>query len=148
MSEPVMLCKKRSGMLSAADRRAKAIIDKMSLGECAYVQIRRARNPKLHRKFFALVQFAFDNWRVQDAPAAQNIERFRKDLTIAAGFYDVVLGIDGQTHLEAKSIAWDKMGEEEFTPLYEQVVEVLARGFIPGMTRAQAERFAAELESF
>ena len=148
MSEPVLLCKKRSGMLSPADARARSIVQHMSLGECAYAQIRRARNPKLHRKFFALVQFAFDNWRVHDAPAAQNIDRFRKDLTIAAGFYEVVLGIDGKSHLEAKSIAWDKMGEEEFTPLYEKVVEVLAEGFIPGMTPAQAERFAMELEAF
>ena len=148
MTAPALLVKKRLGFLSAGDPHAKAIIDKMGLGECALFSIRRIRNPKLHRKFFALIQFAFDNWRPDTGAAPKDIETFRRDLIIAAGFHKIVLGMDGQAYLEARSIAWDQMGEEEFTPLYEAVVRVLAQGFIPGMTPAEAERFVNELEGF
>ena len=156
MTAPALLVKKRLGFLSAGDPHAKAIIDKMGIGEVALFSIRRIRNPKLHRKFFALIQFAFDNWRPDRTyeygsprgAVEKDIETFRRDLIIAAGFHKIVLGMDGKAYLEARSIAWDQMGEEEFTPLYEAVVRVLAQGFIPGMTPAEAERFVNELEGF
>jgi hypothetical protein len=141
-----MLIKKRPGHLSAGDAIAKQVLDRVGIGECVMCSIRRVRNPKLHRKFFALIKLAFDNWRPLGAtPDTKNIEQFRKELIIAAGYYDVVLSLSGEPHLEAKSIAWDRMGEEEFTPLYEAVVEVLSRGFLPGLTTEQAERFALEV---
>lgn len=143
-----MLVKKRAGHLSAGDARARDIIGQMSIGECALCTVRRVRNPKLHRKFFALVKFAFDNWRPVDGKEFRNIESFRKELIIAAGFHQTVLGVDGAVRLEAKSVAWDRMGEEEFTPLYEAVVAVLGDGFIPGLTATEAAGFAASLEGF
>lgn len=102
------------------------------------VTLREQRNPKFHRKMFALFNVAFDLWsehctpvQYQGEPVAPNFDRFRKDLTILAGFYEPVFTIDGELRLEPKSLRFDSMDDFEFSQLYEVMIDTVIRK-VPG----------------
>jgi hypothetical protein len=144
----VAMVKTDRGTLAAADPFAVRQIGNIAAGEYVLVSLRRDRNPGHHRKFMAMAKLAFDQWnpaekQLDGMPAQKSFDVFRRELVIAAGFYEVVLGINGEARLEARSLAFDKMGQEEFTEVYDAVFAVLTRGILPGsMSKPEAERLA------
>ena len=119
-----------SGALAPADSETAAFLARLKLGQGLRAEVKRARNILFHRRMFALLNFAFDLW---DCPAleyqgqlvAKNFDRFRKDITILAGFFDTVTNLRGEVRLEAKSLAFHNMGEEEFERVYKAVLGVV-----------------------
>ncbi len=57
----------------------------------------------------------------------KNFERFRKDLTILAGHYHVVIRLDGTAKPEADSLAFGNMDQETFNGLYSNVLDVILK---------------------
>jgi len=109
-------------------------IKRMDAGEIFTVEFIFQRNPKFHRKMFALFQVGFDAWEPdrkhkthKGKPVEKNFERFRSDITILAGYYDQVFDLKGRMKLEAKSISFAKMVQDEFEQLYSAVIDVLLR---------------------
>jgi len=47
---------------------------------------------------------------------------FRSHLTVLAGYYDSFAGIDGRVRVEAKSISYSNMTQEEFEQLYSALI--------------------------
>jgi hypothetical protein len=147
MSAPITLAKVGSGHLAPFDGQARAALAKWGEGEMLVAEIRRPRNPAFHRKAFALLQFAYGQWNpagrsIEGMPAKKDFDVFRKELTIQAGFYEVVLGLDGQARLEAQSLSYGAMDDEKFERWYNAVFEVLTDTILPGLSRDQAERMA------
>jgi hypothetical protein len=144
----VMLVKGPRGHLQPFDGEARSYLSSMRRGQPVLCSMRLPRNPAFHRKFFALIAFAFDHWTppnmYEGRVAIRDRDSFRKQLTIAAGYHHTVLQLDGTVRLEARSIAWDQMGEQEFHDLYEAVTRVLAEGFLPGVDAETLEQWAAE----
>ena len=82
------------------------------------VEFKVKRNPKLHRKFFSLVNMLFENQE-----GYTNIYDLRRDLTIAAGYYEEKINhFTGEVKLEAKSISFASMDEVEFRQLYKDFI--------------------------
>lgn len=134
-----MLSKINGALVPAfeADREA---VNKIAPGSLVRCDIIQPRNAKFHRKFFALLNLAFEAWEPADQdykglPVQKNFERFRKDLVIAAGFYDVVANIKGEVRAEAKSISFAKMDDEEFSRLYNAVANVILQRVMTNYTR-------------
>ncbi|MXV39372.1 DUF1367 family protein [Flavobacteriaceae bacterium Ap0902] len=88
------------------------------------VEVKRPRNIKFHRKFFALINMVFENQEHYT-----NVDHLRKDLTIASGYYDTWFDFNGVEQIEAKSIAFHKMNEDEFAELYNRVLDVIVEKF-------------------
>lgn len=97
--------------------------EKVPYGEVV-VEIKRNRNPKNHRRFFAFVKQAFD---MQDHYDEQEV--FRKVLQLKAGFFDLVVSEKGQNVYLPKSVAWDQLDEIEFKELFTRVVNAFIRDF-------------------
>lgn len=97
-------------------------IKKLKVGEMYTVEVKKPRNVKFHRKFFALINMVFENQEVYD-----DIEKFRKDLTIAAGFYEEHVTFDGEIKQTAKSIAFHKMDDIEFSELYSKFIDTVIK---------------------
>ena len=98
------------------------------------------RNLKFHRKLFVLFGIAFDAFdlgeiRYKGVIVKKNMERFRKDITIKAGFYDVVFNLEGELRLEAKSISFAKMDDEEFGRLYNECINVILEKVLTNYTK-------------
>jgi len=86
--------------------------------------ITQPRNLKFLRKFFGLIDLVYQN---QEAYATA--DELREMITIASGYVDVVYTLDGNSHLEAKSISFAKMKEEEFEQLYSAVLDSIEKYF-------------------
>ncbi len=111
------------------------LLSKVKVGETVRLTLVRPRNIKFHRKFFALMNLAFDYWTPpkhgegsawsEQMPIERNLERFRKDITILAGYYDATYRLNGDVRLEAKSISFGSMSEDDFEKLYSKVIDVI-----------------------
>ena len=127
----VILTKTRAGLIPA-DPPSQEWFDKLWLGEDIHGEFRRYRNLAFHRKYFALLNLAFDHWQPGEVTSRhgtpeKNFDRFRADLAIMCGFYDVVIRLDGSTRIEAKSISFAKMDQEQFQELYDKTITVLIK---------------------
>jgi hypothetical protein len=86
----------------------------LGVGEFFSFTYKKPRNQRLHRKFFALLTYAFDHWepargrkrlKHHGVPIEKNFEAFRKHITILAGYYTATYDLKGRLELEAKSIS-------------------------------------------
>lgn len=126
-------------------------------GAMVRVGITVMRNPLFHRKFFALVKFAFDIWSESCKPAEYkghpikpSFERFRKDLTILCGYYDATYNVRGEVRLEAKSIAFGNMPQDEFEGLYSKAIDVILSTILnrPDLTPEKVRAYVDEVMRF
>ena len=120
---------------------------KLKIGKTYTATIREQRNPKFHKKYFALIHcaWAFLNGQ-QTAFFKENEEIFRKTVEMAAGHCEVVYSIERKEWVEVpKSIAYDKIDEVEFRDLYERVKDVLFLVFLKGISE---EEFMDALSNF
>lgn len=120
----------RSGnsLKPAKDQDLKKL-KKFKEGEMILVRVDRPRNPKLHRKYFALIKVTFENQEY-----FQDIEHLRKFLEMAAGYYEIAYLPNRKTgeivtQYWPKSIAWDKLGQDEFQELFEGVLQQIYLNF-------------------
>lgn len=97
----------------------RIILDKIPSMEETLFKIERPRNPRFHRKYFAMINLAFEN---QDDFGLEEAEQFRQYLQMRAGFYITKDTPTGNAYF-AKSIAFDSMDGAEFENLYEKVWE-------------------------
>ncbi len=109
-----------------------SVVKGLAAGEVIKFTFKKIRNGKFHRKFFALLNFAFEAWepdrvrqQYKGMPVQKNFERFRSDVTIAAGYYTQTFDLDGNMKLEAMSISFAKMDDTEFEKLYSAVADVI-----------------------
>jgi len=126
--------------------------EKLAYGIACLLKITVPRNYKFHKKWFALVKFAFDNWEPNEEMAAKNFDLFRSEITILAGHYDIVcsLGIN-EVRKVAKSISWAKMDEEAFSTFYDCTVSAVWKQVFAqkeGYTQQELDRVLNELMSF
>lgn len=134
------LIKHQSGLLAPSGEGDAEILERWKKGEVIRVKAARMRKGWRHRKFFTLLDVGFEAWEPPDEscngmPVQKNRERFRKDIIIATGRYDVVLGIDGTAKLEAKSMSFSSMDDLEFEQLYSDTVNVILEKILTHYTR-------------
>lgn len=112
--------------------RFKSRLKNAEAGEVIEIEAKLPRNSRFHRKFFSLLNLAYEAWepdrvrqQYKGLPVQKNFERFRSDVTIAAGFYIQTFDLEGNMKLEAKSISFANMEDDEFEQLYSAVVNVV-----------------------
>lgn len=125
---------KQSGgvMVPASDLEAEKLT-RFKTGEMYEVEIKLTRNAGLHRKTFAFFNFCFNFWKGDNEFHCEQkqFDVFRDHLTVLAGFYDSYAGIDGRVRVEAKSISYSKMSQEEFELLYGALINAAIKHVFP-----------------
>lgn len=142
-----LLFQKGSTGLMPACEEATEWLSKKKLGATILVEPREMRNGAFFRKWWALVKLGYDYWSESAAtiefrgqPVLPEFGRFRKDVTISAGFYYPVVNLKGEVRIEAESLKWGSMTEERFTQLYDATIQVLlARVFNGKVCKAWSE---------
>lgn len=84
--------------------------------------LRKNRNVKNHRRFFAFIKMTFD---MQDT--FDSMEVWRKYITMKAGFFDEVINAEGKVLYWPQSISWDELDEIKFKDLFTQVVNAFLK---------------------
>ena len=95
---------------------------KFKTGELYDVDVKLSRNPAFLRKTMVFFHFCFNHWNGDNVhkfcSETEQFDRFRKDLTILAGFYVQTTRLDGTLRTEAESLAFANMTEERFQECY------------------------------
>ena len=127
----INLIKTISG-LTPADPESKKSYDKIKPGAMVVTETKVPRNSAFFRKWFALLEIGFDNWTPPEISSEygipeKNFERFRKDVIILCGNYNTVIRLDGSVRVEAESVSFANMLEEQFADLYNKTIDVLIK---------------------
>ena len=114
---------------------------KLKLGQTYSVEIKVARNLDFHRKYFALVAYAWEFLNEQETAKFKSKENFRKYLEMAAGHCDIIYHPRLQEFVEVpKSISFGSMDNTAFSELYERVKDVIFSIIGDRVTREEFER--------
>ena len=135
------LVKHPGGVFSPAHDSDLERLQRFKNGEMYTAEIKLTRNPHFHRKVMAFFGFCFEFWNAEksgmgNADERTQFNRFRKDLTILAGYYDTVVNIRNEVRAEAKSIAYANMEQSEFEELYSALINAAIKHVFAG-TRDQ-----------
>lgn len=138
-----------SGLIPA-DVETGEYVNRLKLGESIRADFKKPRNIKFHRKYFALLNLAFDHWypdlpEIHGIKAEKSLDQFRKDVTILAGYYVVETRLNGTARVNAKSISFGKMDEHEFEELYSRTIDVILKQVMRGMNREEVEHIVDQI---
>ena len=140
-----IILEKRGNIFIPVDPKAIDYISKKKEGAGLRCEIKEIRNYKFHKKYFSLLNYAFDNWEPGEIDCKygtpeKNFEVFRKYLTIKSGFYHVVYNPDGGFKIEADSISFANMTEESFEKLYSNTINVVLKKILRNYTKQDLEQ--------
>lgn len=114
---------------------------KLKLGGTYSVEVKVVRNVDFHRKYFALIAYAWEFLNEQEAERFKDKENFRKYIEIAAGHCEVIFHPRLQEFVEIpKSIAFAKMDNTAFSDLYGRVKDVIFSIIGDRVTQEEFER--------
>lgn len=153
MATELLLSKTAGGTLAPADQQAVDWIAKIKIGQIVRAEVTKPRNLKFHRKYFALLNFAFDAWEPQTKeykgePVQKNFDQFRRDVTILAGYYEASYNLKGEVRLTAKSISFASMDEDKFGKLYSATISVVLSRILTNYTRSDLDEIIEQLLRF
>lgn len=150
----ITVIKTPSGWSPLGDEAAEVHARQKTGAPCTAV-FKQPRNYRFHKKYFALLNLAFDYWETGDqeykgSKVQRNFDRFRKDVQILAGYYEPVYNIRGELRLESKSISFGKMSQEEFDKLYGDVLNVLLERVLKakGFTKERVNEVVDQIMEF
>jgi hypothetical protein len=120
-------------MVPASDLEAEKL-SRFKTGDLCEGDFKLKRNGKFHGKVFAFFGFCFEHWdnpnSYQDEQAGFDV--FRSELTCLAGYSNKFYTISGSVRLEAKSLAYGNMSQEEFEHLYNALIQAAMNTIFKG----------------
>lgn len=150
------LVKDSSGALRASSPADQDNLDKLPSGQALRAEITRETNAAYRRKYHAMIDFAFDNWdppakyeAVHDCPRKDR-EQFRKEIQILAGFGYPVFRLDGSYTMEAKSISFAQLADDqEFEEsVYSPVAQVILDKILTNYSRNDLDQVINKMVGF
>ncbi len=137
-----MLLIKRDGKLLPADDESWQHMARLPNNVQVWAEVKRARNPKMHRLFFALVKIVWDNSPYERYPT---MDAMRAAIQVSAGHRDEIHLPGGQLAYIPKSISFGSMSQDEFEIFYQNVCDCIARHFLPGVTVEELRQQVEEM---
>ncbi len=133
----------------------REVVEKWKLGDIIKVKASRPRNPKFHRKAFALFNLCYDYFEPEEVDVngktllpEKDFDEFRRWMTIKAGYFHVVGYPDGSVRVRAKSISFAKMDEDTFDKLYNALINVALKILPNYNDEYELKAVLTELEGF
>lgn len=133
---------KHLGSLRPADEGGEEALRKIGHGECIMVEVKRPRNVRMHRMFWALMTIVWEQMDHERYPTAEDLVAAVK---ISAGLRTRIVLPGGEIGFIPGSIAFHKMSQGEFERFYDRVCDLLAKHFLPGVTSAELRSEVASM---
>lgn len=154
----ILMTKSPLGSLVPADEDAQEFLRKIKAGSTVRAKVVRPRNLERHRKYFALIGMLFDIWTetmpqgqtFRGRPIMPNKDRFRRDLIILTGRFDATYAANGEVRVEAHSISFSSMSQDEFEKLYSDTIQVALDKVLdqPGLTEEKVREYVDKVLAF
>lgn len=129
-----LLLMREGNALAAAEQTSFEAIQGMKHGEYVTATVRRSRNPRHHRKLFALLKVVLEG---QDLfPTTDDLLRALK---LATGLFDTGKTIEGITYTIPRSINFASMDQATFAEWYDKVINVILTRVLPNVNKADLE---------
>lgn len=128
------MTKVQGGVFIPANDMEHEKTTKFKTNELYEIDIKLVRNPAFHRKAFAFFNFCFEFWSdgTDFKEHAAQFDVFRKNLTVLAGYYTKLFNIKGELRIEAKSLSFGSMKQEEFEQCYSALVNAALKHIFSG----------------
>lgn len=144
---------KKNGFLIPSSECDQENIALMTDGKTYKCEFSSPRNIRFHRRYFALLDVLFNIFDPEPVShkgevAIKNRERFRKDIAIATGHYELVVSIKGECKAEAKSISFASMDETKFSELYSRTIDYGLLRIAKGKTKEEIDNWVAQIMDF
>lgn len=141
MAQEVLFTKTQDGRIAPADGLSAEQIDGLSVGQVYGATIKKKRNVKHLRKYWALMSAVFPHQAFY--PTVKKLERGVKR---ALGLTEEVLNpVTMEYETDTGSIAFDKMEQDEFSEYYDRSVDLILTRIVPGVGREDLERQVLEI---
>jgi hypothetical protein len=124
------LAQKYLNSLRPADDAGLDALRKIGNGEFVSVEIKKSRNIKHHRMFWALMTIVHDN---MDSERYPTVEDLTSAVKIAAGLRTRIELPNGDVGFIPGSIAFHKMDQTAFGEFYNRVCDLICKHFLPGV---------------
>jgi hypothetical protein len=116
--------------------------EKIGMGEIVQVEIKKPRNIKFHRKFFALLKVSFEN---QDKYT--NPEHFRKAVLLESGHYEIIQ-VGDKAVFDVNSISFANCDEYAFSKIYDHALDVILEKYCMGSTKEEIDKAVLQVLDF
>jgi len=129
--------------LVAADAVAAEDLRKLKVGDTVVLEVKKARNPRHHALYWALVSKVWDNVDHKIYPTK---DRLHDALKFAAGIRETFINLETGEEMErVGSTAFESMDQTQFSDFYERVCDLIAVHFLPGVTKAELRSEVEEM---
>ena len=148
----INLCKSSTGIV-AADQDSRRAIEGLELGVILEAEVKKDRKPKFHRKFFSMLNFAYEQYRDKTLYEHREIgetgvmtfEKFREKVMITAGHYTETYGLDGEVSISPKSLSYKAADQKEMEQYYEDCCRVVLQLVLTNWRRSDLDRAIQQL---
>lgn len=114
---------------------------KLKLGRVYRFSVKLVRNYHFHKKYFALINCAWEFLTEAQQGFFKTKKGFRKTIEISAGHCEKIFSIDRREWIDTPlSISFDEMDEDEFEDLYSRVFDVILRYPLRTISREYFEK--------
>lgn len=147
------LAKTAGGALLPLDQPSADYIARFAPDAGFKASVRQHNNPAFHRKLMALFQHAYEVWEPAELQymgqlVRKEFERFRRDVTIQAGYYEAAVDLRGRVALSARSLNFSSMEQVEREKLFSAVVDVVLERVLTNYSRADLDNVLAQTLAF
>lgn len=118
---------RRRVSLIPTDSEGDDILRRIQYGQEVMIDVRAARNPRHHRLFFAILHKLVEN-----TDFFVDIEDALKAVKVACQLVDTYIDETGRVIYILRSIAWERMGQVEFSKLFDLAINVACNRWLPG----------------
>lgn len=129
--------------LIPVDEDSIAVLKGIKAGDVYRVTVKKPRNYKFHKKFFALLKVVSDN-----SDDFTSVEQLLTSIKINLGYTEVIIGPGGAKYQIPKSISFAAMDEMAFNEFYRRAFELVIRSYMPGVSPYDLERAVMEVMEF
>jgi hypothetical protein len=139
MAMDVLLIREGTG-LGAADPISHELIQRIKHGETVTAELRRQRNPKHHRMWWALVAAIYPHQTTYT-----DMKDLNNAIKIAVGHFESGKTIDGLPWVSPKSISYAAMDQTAFASFFDRAVEIVLTRIVPSVSRVDLETQIQEI---
>jgi len=129
------LKKTSGGLLMANNDETADYIDRLKIGQVVVTDIKKARNPEQHKRYFSFLNATFE---MQDH--FETLEQYRKWIAMKAGFYTAIVAPNGNTFFVAESISFENMDEDKFLELFSSSIDIFLKELGKGVSESDLMR--------